>query len=211
MLSSIRAKAPSACTGLAPSCSFLPNRFATSPAASCPIALPCRFGLIFASPRAWTDRAPAFTHGLAALGHKEFETAKSPESAKELRDRLLGLVGYVLEHGQVIKDGDTIGVEANERIKVTYGPSAFGVPGEVMRPDYTKPKRSRGGLTAYGYLHLLATAVRRPHSDEALSARRAACRRELEDGFVGRARGGARPGFEEIRHRSNASEFRGPR
>ncbi|MGH7140661.1 MAG: DUF4261 domain-containing protein, partial [Pirellulales bacterium] len=98
-------------------------------------------------------------HGLAALGHKEFETAKSPESAKELRDRLLGLVGYVLEHGQVVKDGDTIGEDANERIKVTYGPSSFGVPREVMRLDYSSAKCSRGGLTAYGYLHLLATLV----------------------------------------------------
>ncbi|HQU43286.1 MAG TPA: hypothetical protein PK867_10770 [Pirellulales bacterium] len=72
-----------------------------------------------------------FTHGLAALGHKEF--------------------------GPVIKDGDTIGEDANERIKVTYGPSSFGVPREVMRLNYSTRKSSGSRLTAYGYLHLLAT------------------------------------------------------
>jgi hypothetical protein len=100
-----------------------------------------------------------FTRGLSALGHKEFETACSPESPDELRERLLGLVGYVLDNGPVIKDGDTIGEDTHERIKVTYGPSSFGVPGEVMRLDYSKRKRSSNRLTAYGYLHALATLV----------------------------------------------------
>jgi hypothetical protein len=100
-----------------------------------------------------------FTRGLSALGHKEFETAESPESPEDLRERLLGLVGYVLDNGPVIKDGNTIGEDANERIKVTYGPSSFGLPGEVMRLDYSTRKGSRGGLTLYGYLHLLATIL----------------------------------------------------
>lgn len=128
-------------------CRFLPDSFAL------PIWINFRLA------KNADGSSAGFTHGLSALGHKEFETSNSTESPKELRDRLLGLVGYVLENGPIIKDGNTIGEDANERIKVIYGPSQFGAPGEVMRLDYSKGKRSKGGLSTYGYLHLLATIV----------------------------------------------------
>jgi uncharacterized protein DUF4261 len=106
------------------------------------------------------DRASAgLTQGLSALGKMEFETTSSPESPKELRERLLGLVGYVLDGGPVIKNGDTIGEDANERIKVIYGPSSFGGEGRVMRLEYPTRKRYSNRLTTYGYLHALATLV----------------------------------------------------
>jgi hypothetical protein len=77
-----------------------------------------------------------FTAGMAALGHMEFETESSPEPVGELRERLFGLANYVLEHGPVILDGDTIGENANERIRVVYSKSAFGHEGKVMRLEY---------------------------------------------------------------------------
>lgn len=81
-------------------------------------------------------QAVGFTRGLADLGLREFEAPASPEPPGELRERLIGLAGYVLEHGLVIKDGDTIGDSATERIRVRYGPSHFGQPGQVMRLEY---------------------------------------------------------------------------
>lgn len=85
-----------------------------------------------------------FTTGMAALGHMEFETEESPEPPGELRERFFGLASYVLENGPVIKDGDTIGEDANERIRVTYAKSAFGHEGKVMRLEYTTASSRKG-------------------------------------------------------------------
>jgi hypothetical protein len=82
-----------------------------------------------------------FTTGLAALGHMEFETVRSPEQPSDLLERLNGLAGYVLGAGAVIRDGDTVGGDAEERIRVAYADSAFGNPGKVMRLDYPQPKK----------------------------------------------------------------------
>ncbi|MGL4422718.1 MAG: DUF4261 domain-containing protein, partial [Gemmataceae bacterium] len=84
-----------------------------------------------------------FTTGMAALGHMEFETEESPEAPGDLRERFFGLANYLLEHGPVINDGDTIGEDANERIRVVYSPSAFGQEGKVMRLEYGNGKRRK--------------------------------------------------------------------
>lgn len=84
-----------------------------------------------------------FTTGLRALGHLEIETQNSPETASELRDRFEGLINYLLENGPVIKNGDTIGEDQNERIKAVYSQSAFGHEGQVIRLDY-EPTKKKG-------------------------------------------------------------------
>ncbi|MDB5347582.1 MAG: hypothetical protein JWP89_5959 [Schlesneria sp.] len=77
-----------------------------------------------------------FTAGMTALGHMELEAKNTPEAPGELRERLMGLAGYLLDKGPVIKNGDTIGEDANERIRVVYSKSAFGHDGQVMRLEY---------------------------------------------------------------------------
>lgn len=80
-----------------------------------------------------------FTTGMAALGHMEFEAQRTPERPGDLRERLLALAGYVLENGPVIKDGDTVGEDASEKIRVTYSDSVFGHKGKIMRLEYEQP------------------------------------------------------------------------
>jgi hypothetical protein len=82
-------------------------------------------------------KSAGFTTGLAALGHMEIETLNATDPPGELRDRLIGLAGYLLENGPVINDGDTVGEDENERIRVVYSNSAFGHEGRVMRLDYS--------------------------------------------------------------------------
>ena len=78
----------------------------------------------------------AYTTGLAALGHREFEVKTSPESVRQLRGRLEGLCVYVLRNGPVIKGGHTIGHRIDERIEVLACVSSFGQKGQVMRLHY---------------------------------------------------------------------------
>ena len=73
------------------------------------------------------------TRGLSALGHMEFECPKSTETPAELAGRLEGLVHHVLENGPVIRDGDTVGGSASEKIRATFARSALGNDGFVIR------------------------------------------------------------------------------
>lgn len=84
-----------------------------------------------------------FTTGLAGLGHKEFETDNASDDPGTLRERLFNLAEYVLTNGPVIKDGNTVGADANEKIQVKYGESRFGQDGEVMRLDYQPARKKR--------------------------------------------------------------------
>jgi hypothetical protein len=108
-----------------------------------------------------------FTRGMESLGHMEFETEDAGESPGELRKRLYFLASYVLEHGPVLKDGDTFGENADERINIVYDESQFGGESQVMLLEYRPPARrrrrskkkkpTRSRMTAYGYIHALCT------------------------------------------------------
>lgn len=92
-----------------------------------------------------TDNTSAgFTTGMKALGHMEIEAQAAPERPSELRKRFLALAGYVLENSAVIRDGDTIGEDADERIRVVHAKSAFGREDKVMRLEYERapPKKA---------------------------------------------------------------------
>jgi hypothetical protein len=104
-----------------------------------PLGPPLHIWVDFRVGRDSEKTSSGFTKGMDALGHMEFETQGCPEPPGELRERLLGLAGYVLENGPVIRDGDTIGEDANEKIRVVYSKSAFGHEGKVMRLNYEQP------------------------------------------------------------------------
>lgn len=87
----------------------------------------------------WTEVdafSAGFTTGLAELGLMELEAENATEPPAELRKRFEAIARYLLENGQVISDGDTLGESADEKIRVVYGPSAFGIEGTVMRLVY---------------------------------------------------------------------------
>lgn len=96
-----------------------------------PIWIDCRVG--------WNEdnsHSEGFTTGLVELGLMELETQDATEQPVELKKRLEATAQYLLENGLVIKDGDTIGESAREKIRVIYSQSAFGAKDTVMRLVY---------------------------------------------------------------------------
>jgi hypothetical protein len=101
----------------------------------------------FASPQAppiqlWVDirvfrnedgTSGLFTTGLRALGHKEIEAPRMPMPPAELRDWMENIIYYLLENGPVLKDGQTIGVSAEDQIPIRHVHSEFGHKGTVIR------------------------------------------------------------------------------
>jgi len=78
--------------------------------------------------RLWVDILPfrsgakigAVTMGLTAFVGREIEFVTGKLTLSALFDKVAGLSVYLIEHGSVVKDGDTIGVSASERIQVRY-------------------------------------------------------------------------------------------
>jgi hypothetical protein len=80
-----------------------------------------------------------FTQGMEALGHLELEARDWPEKPSELRDRFRELAHYLVQHGPVIRDRDTIGQDASEKIRAVYAPSTLGQNTRVMQLRYESP------------------------------------------------------------------------
>lgn len=76
----------------------------------------------------WTDILPfrsdsdigAVTMGLSAFAGREIEFKTNRLSLATLIDRVAGLTVYLVEHGNVVKDGDTFGGDELERFKARY-------------------------------------------------------------------------------------------
>lgn len=77
-----------------------------------------------------------YTIGMHSLGLMDLEVEDCPESKKDLHDRLVGVVHYLIDNGLVIKDGDTLGETQDEKITVEYADSIFGREERVMRLEY---------------------------------------------------------------------------
>lgn len=74
-----------------------------------------------------------FTTGLAPLGHMEIEIPSIDMDPGELREWLLNIVCYLLEKGPVLKDGETLGMTAEQKIRIRHCKSSFGHPGQILR------------------------------------------------------------------------------
>jgi len=74
----------------------------------------------------------AATHGLAELGHKEFEVRDTKMGIGDLRMTLLDLAAYVLDKGAVLEHGQTFGPSAKVRWTITHEPSQLVDDREVI-------------------------------------------------------------------------------
>jgi uncharacterized protein DUF4261 len=110
-----------------------------------PVAPPVYIWVDFRVSQRPDGSSAGYTHGLAPLGLMEIEAPSAPELPGDLRERLIALAAFLLQNGLNIKDGDMVGEDANERIRVVHADSAFGHQGRVMRLDYpaSSSKKSR--------------------------------------------------------------------
>ena len=74
-----------------------------------------------------------FTTGLRALGHMDMEIPSIDMPPGELREWAMNITYYLLENGPILKDGNTIGVDANHQLRIRHTKSLFGNPETVMR------------------------------------------------------------------------------
>jgi hypothetical protein len=72
-----------------------------------------------------------YTRGMNAFGFKDYEFRSTKKQPKELTDLFSMFILYLFEKGDVIKDGDTIGLTAEQIIKVRFEDSKIQ-PGKTV-------------------------------------------------------------------------------
>ena len=74
-----------------------------------------------------------YTSGLSAFGAMECEVIGSHQPPSEIVSLLTGLGAYLIDRGNVIGDGDTVGGDENHRIRARHADSAIGREGKVLQ------------------------------------------------------------------------------
>jgi hypothetical protein len=73
-----------------------------------------------------------YTFGLKDFNKMELEVLDSPMEKMDLYDFLLLIVGYVVEQDVILKDGETIGFSADQKVKITASKGQF-LEGETLK------------------------------------------------------------------------------
>jgi hypothetical protein len=62
----------------------------------------------------------AVTTGVSMFARSEIEFESDKLSARDIVGNVLGLAGYLVEHGPVLKDDDTFGEDEAERFSIRF-------------------------------------------------------------------------------------------
>ena len=90
---------------------------------------------LWVDPRLFSTRegtVSVFTSGLATFGAMEIEIRESSDRPEDLLELVFGLSSYLIRHGPVIKDGDTVGGTPEEQIVARHLPSEWEREGLVL-------------------------------------------------------------------------------
>lgn len=77
----------------------------------------------------------AYTVGLANFGYDEIEILESAATPQQLRDFLTSISLYVIQDNVVLRDGETIGFTADEKLPITKS-KGVAVEGESLKIGY---------------------------------------------------------------------------
>lgn len=81
------------------------------------------------------DGISGWTSGMNCYGKDEIEIVHSKESSMEIRDMLFAIVQYVLGENVTLKDGETIGMTAEQKLKITRS-EGLNVPGMSLKIEF---------------------------------------------------------------------------
>ncbi|MGQ9761721.1 MAG: DUF4261 domain-containing protein, partial [Thermogutta sp.] len=81
------------------------------------------------------DTVTFFTRGMMYFGLPEIEVYHSTRDLQFLYEHVFNIAHFLLEHGPVIQDGETVGTTDEERFLVTIAPSRFDSRIKTMQID----------------------------------------------------------------------------
>ncbi len=101
-----------------------------------PDCLPLELWIEFRLQRLKDGSCNVLTTGLDIFGLPEIEVINSKRKPQQVLPFVINLAEYLLQNGPVIKAGDTVGEDANQKTTVEFQPSTWERPGPVMRVLY---------------------------------------------------------------------------
>lgn len=77
----------------------------------------------------------AYTYGLETFGKDEIEVLDTQAEPNDLRNFVLDIVDYILREGATLRDGETIGFSAEQKLSITRSPGE-ALDGMTIKIDY---------------------------------------------------------------------------
>lgn len=74
----------------------------------------------------------SWTNGLRAFGKEELEVMASSQSSMEVYDMMMNISAYLLEQGATLRDGETIGLTAEQKLTITLS-EGVNVEGKSLK------------------------------------------------------------------------------
>jgi len=93
------------------------------------------YNWIYFGLRKENGKQSVYTYGLSDFGKKEMEIINSDNSLEELNEMMLNLTHYVIASDVVLKDGETIGISAEQKLKITESKGKF-IDGITLKIKY---------------------------------------------------------------------------
>ena len=81
------------------------------------------------------DLLSMYTYGLKDFGKMEMEIVNSSHSFAELQEMIYDLTHYVIASDVVLKDGETIGISAEQKLKITESKGKY-LEGTTLKIEY---------------------------------------------------------------------------
>lgn len=93
------------------------------------------YNWIYFGIRSENGRHSIYTYGLRDFGKEEMEIIDSEKQLEELREMIFNLAHYVLAYHVILKDGETIGISATQKLKITASTGRF-LEGKTLKIAY---------------------------------------------------------------------------
>lgn len=93
------------------------------------------YNWIYFGLRKENGKQSVYTYGLADFGKQEMEIVASKKSLEELNEMMFNLTHYVLAYNVTLKDGETIGISAEQKLKISESKGKF-LSGKTLKIEY---------------------------------------------------------------------------
>ncbi|MBP0902939.1 DUF4261 domain-containing protein [Mariniflexile gromovii] len=93
------------------------------------------YNWIYFGLRKENGKQSVYTYGLADFGKMEMEIVESGNSIEELNEMMFNLAHYVIAYNVTLKDGETIGISAEQKLKISESKGKF-LEGKTLKIEY---------------------------------------------------------------------------
>ncbi|WP_346859350.1 DUF4261 domain-containing protein [uncultured Draconibacterium sp.] len=93
------------------------------------------YNWIYFGLRTRNEKQSVYTYGLSDFGKSEMEIIDSEHSLEELNSIMFDLAHYVIANNVILKHGETIGVSAEQKLKITESKGVY-LDGKTLKIEY---------------------------------------------------------------------------